>query len=318
MDFDASMFESIQESFQDQKNGWGGVDYRNFLKFEVDKTYLIRLLPYIEDPSKTFVGYHTHGWKSVVTHVFQQAVCLSDFGERCPGCEERYNLFSIGTDDAKTKAGWLRKKERHLCNAYVIDDPTAPENNGKVRIIRYGSQLHEKIFNAIAKDGKDRADIGERALKLDANGCTLKIEVTSKSGGKSQYSDYTTSRFMFPSEIPGMTPEKIDEILGSTFNLKDFIKLNTFAEIKAMIQAHLYGEMEDPMTFPPANDGEEDDIPMEFSGSTETKEKAKSAPEKSASVTTQTEELVKKIEGKEVNQQLEAMIDLLEKAKNNK
>lgn len=237
----ASMFESIKGALDKAQKSGG---YRDLLKLEADKTYLVRLLPNTKNPEDTFYHYFHHGWNSKKTGQYVSAICPSTWGGRSPISEEYFKLYrEAGNDEAAKKiASLLKRKESWYVNVYVIDDPTTPENNGKVKILRFGKQLMKIIENAIS--GEDAADYGPRIFELGPDGCTFRIKPEKKSEkGNSNFAiEYTSSRFLSPKEIPGLDEKKIEEILNSLHDLTKIDETKPEGELSKMLKVHFYGE----------------------------------------------------------------------------
>src|SRR5436190_23867944 len=130
--FAVSMFDTIKSSLK-QKEATGNVNFRDIIKFESGNTYLVRLVPNVKSPEKTFFHYFNHGWNSLATGKYFSVLCPSTGGEPCPICQERFRIWRSGTDEEKEAARDLKRKENWLVNVYVISDPTNSENEGKVK-----------------------------------------------------------------------------------------------------------------------------------------------------------------------------------------
>ena len=146
-----SMFASIKDSLA--KPSQSSSSTSNILRLKTGNTYTIRLLPYTAEPSKTFFHYYNHGWNSFATGQYVQTLSPQTFGERDPIAEERFKVLRTGSEEEKEKMQAIRRLEKWLVNVYVIDDPANPDNNGKVKILRYGKQLQKIITEAI--EGED-------------------------------------------------------------------------------------------------------------------------------------------------------------------
>lgn len=225
-----SMFESIKSALSKQENSSSSL--RDILRTEVDKTYVVRLLPYVKDPSKTFFHYYQHSWTSFANGRFISAVSPSTFGERDPISELKYKYLRTGTDDEKKKASAINWSEKWLVNAYVVDDPTNSENNGKVKILQFGKQLHKIIMRAI--DGDDADELGARVFSLKADGVNLKVICESQGG----YKNYTSSKFTMPKAIDGLNDKSIETILNSTFELEKVFNVRSYDDLKNLLDEH--------------------------------------------------------------------------------
>ncbi len=230
-----SMFESIKESLNNEKQTSGG-SFKNFLKMEVGKTYLVRFIPNVNDPKATFFHYAHHGWTSSSTGQYIDATCLRTFNERCPICEARFKLYKTKKEEDKELAYTLRSYDKHLVNVYVISDPTTPENEGTIKILRFGKRIYDKVL--AATEGDDADEFGHRIYDLTENGCNFKIKVESSSEGKSKFTNYNNSRFTAPSAIPDMTSSKIKEVYNSIFDLSTMIEVKSEDEVTKLLNDH--------------------------------------------------------------------------------
>lgn len=223
-----SMFESIKASLNVQ-NPAGNAAFRNFLKMEVDKIYLVRFIPNIADPKATFFHYSHHGFTSLSTGQYVDATCPRSFGERCVICEARFKLYKTKKEDDKELAYAIRAHDKHLANIYVVSDPTNSENEGQVKILRFGKRIYDKVLSAT--EGDDADEFGSRVYDLSENGCNFKIKVETASEGNRKYINYNNSRFTSPGAVPNMTPEKLQEVYAGIFDLTKIVEMKTEAEL---------------------------------------------------------------------------------------
>jgi len=229
--FTASMYETLKSAMKEQRSGGS---FKDILKTEVGKSYLVRLVPNVTDIKKTSYHYYNHGWKSLATGQFISCVCPTTFGDRCPVCEERIKLYRGDADD-KENAKLLGRKEQWLINAYVIEDETNKENNGQIKVLRYGKQIDTVIKDAT--EGKDAKEFGMRIYDLSENGCNLRIDVRKNDGG---YPDYNKSKFLRESAIEGMTEDKADKTYDKIIDLTNIFERKTTEQVNEMLMAHFY------------------------------------------------------------------------------
>jgi len=233
-----SMFDSIKESLDNPKHNSSA--YRDILKMEPGNTYLVRLIPNVKDPKATFFHYFHHGWNSTSTGQYVDSFCPTTFDERCIICENRFKLYKTKNEDDKKVAYNIRRMEKHMVNVYVISDPTNSENEGTVKVLRFGKRLHEKITEAI--EGGDADEFGSKVFDLTENGCNFKIKVESTVEGTRKFANYNNSRFTAPGPIEGLTPQKIKTIYDSIFDLTKFVEPKSADEMKELLQEHLFSD----------------------------------------------------------------------------
>lgn len=230
--FNTSMFQSIKDALTKNDNDGGGL-YNEIMKTTPGNTYTVRLLPYAPDPKNTFFHYFNHGWVSFASGQYVQALSPTTFGERDPVAEERYRILRTGTEDEKEKAKAIRKTEKYLVNVYVVEDPTNPDNNGKVKILRYGKQLHKIIMEAI--EGEDAEEFGARIFDLGPEGVNFKI----KCENQGEYPTYVSSRFTSSGKL-SLTEDQRDEIYRKVFDLTKVFSLKSYDELKKLLDEHYH------------------------------------------------------------------------------
>lgn len=227
------IFQSIKNTLQNKSAG--GTGYENILKLEAGNTYLVRLLPNVKDPENTFFRHYIHDWKDIVTGKYTSVLSLQTFDERDPIAEYRFKVNKEGTEAAKEDLKKrLRRVEKWMVNVYVINDPTNSENNGKVKILRYGKQLAKIVASAI--DGEDATELGPKVFDLGPEGVNLRIKVELQA----EFPTFTSSKFTMPSAIPGLTDP--DKVLDSVFDLRKFHKVMSFDEIKKLFDRSFVGK----------------------------------------------------------------------------
>ena len=235
------MFASIKDSLA--KPTQSSSSTSNILRLKTGNTYTVRLVPYTSEPSKTFFHYFSHGWVSEATGQFQSSISPQTWGERDPIAEARFRIMRSGSEEEKEKAKALTRREQWLINVYVIKDPDNPENEGKVKILRFGKQLHKIIMEAI--EGDDAEEFGEKIFSYPS-GCNLRIKVEEQGG----YPSYVTSRFASPSEISGVTEDSVGKLYEQAFELDKVYPVKSYDELVTMLNEHYYGKDEEPTPEP--------------------------------------------------------------------
>jgi len=276
--FNSNMFESIKSALDSAKTKNTGSSFKNLFSIAKPGNYVVRLLPNIKNPGETFLHYYHHGWNSIATGQYVSVTSPSTWGERCPISELYFKVLRGGTPDEQEKAkANLRRKENWYVNVYIVSDPVSPENNGTVKVLRFGKQLNKIIESAIS--GDDSAEFGAKIFDLSENGCNLRIkaELVSDKPGAPKYPTYTASKFLSPSAIDGLDEDKIQDVYESIYDLGTFVEHKTPAELQTFIDTHYYGTDAAPVSAPVVE--EEEDVPYDTPApKPAAKSVAKSAP----------------------------------------
>jgi hypothetical protein len=243
--FNTSMFQSIKDALASSESK-GSATFNEIMQTKVGNTFTVRLLPFAKDPSKTFFHYYNHGWNSFATGQYVQTLSPQTFGERDPIAEERFKVLRTGSEEEKEKMQAIRRLEKWLVNVYVIDDPVNPDNNGKVKILRYGKQLQKIITEAI--EGEDAEEFGPRIFDLGDDGVNFKIKVEQQG----DFPTYVSSRFTTAGKV-NLEEDKQKEIYDNGFNLSEVFTQKSYDELKDMLNEHYYCKTEEdvpPTTAP--------------------------------------------------------------------
>lgn len=234
------MFEAIKQSLSSDKKEGGNGLYKEILKFSAGNTYQVRLVPNANSPKETIFHYYNHGWNSNATGKYVTALCPTTFGETCPIDAYYLLTYRTGTESAKEAARVLSRKEAWMVNVYVISDPENPENEGKVKILRYGKELAKIIESAL--EGDDASEFGVENVFDIVNGSTLRIKCESRTGsmrGNQKMVTYASSKFLAPSKIE-IDDKKLEEIYASVHDLKSVNKVTTSSEMQRMLDEHFF------------------------------------------------------------------------------
>jgi len=250
--YNTKMFESIRSALNKNENKMGE-RLKDYLRPEPGNTYIVRLLPNVKDPSKTFFHYYNFGWKSFSNAQNVNVTSLQTWDKPDPIAEERYRVYNTGTEAEKDKIKALRRSENWLVNAYIISDSKTPENNGTVKIIRFGKQLGKIVFDAIEGEGAD--DFGPRVFDLGADGCSLMIKV-EKQG---DYPTYVSSKYKLPKAIEDMTPEKMEKVYKSVFDLSTYVVSKSYDELKKLLDEHYHCKVQASVA--PTVPDEDEEVP---------------------------------------------------------
>ena len=227
MKYTKSLFESIKDSLNKKQTSDNSA-FKDIMKLEKGSVYIVRLIPNIEDFDKTIFHYYSHIWQSRADQKLVNVFCPNTYSERCPIDEYRGKIWKSKDEAAIEEVKPLKRNENWMVNVYVIKDPTTPDNQGQVKILRYGKQLSEVIMEAIS--GDESEEFGDKVFDLTENGCNLKIKVDENEGG---YAKYTASKFQSPSKIEGLDdPESLQEHLKP---LDTLFKQQSYDEIQKIL-----------------------------------------------------------------------------------
>ena len=225
----------------------GGKSEDKFWRPEVDKAgngmAVIRFLP-----SPPQDGDDGLPWVKVFSHGFQGPGgwlidnCLTTKNQQCPVCEHNNKLWNSGVEANKEIVRKQKRKLNYIANVYIVSDPKHPENEGQVKLFKFGKKIFDKINEAMNPAFEDETPINPFDLWKGAN---FKLKIRKVDG----YQNYDKSEFESASPLLG-DDEDLEKIWKSENSLMELIsdkEFKSYDDLKARLDKVL-GATEMPKT----------------------------------------------------------------------
>ena len=218
----SSSFEKLTKAIESTQSTAeaGSRDDTRFWQPEVDKAgngmAVIRFLP-----APAADGDDALPWVRVFSHGFQGPGgwlidnCLTTVGEKCPVCEHNSVLWNSGIEANKEIVRKQKRKLNYIANVLVISDPKHPENEGQVKLFKFGKKIFDKITEAMNPDFEDETPVNPFDLWEGAN---FKLKIRNVEG----YRNYDKSEFDKQEALFDGDDEKLEKLWKSEYSLKDF------------------------------------------------------------------------------------------------
>ena len=212
-----------------------------FWKAQVDKagngSAVIRFLPSLDGNDLPWVKIYDHGFQGPTGKWYIEK-CLTTIGQADPVVEHCNELWATGLEADKKEAQKRKRRLSYICNVLVVSDPKNPENDGQVKLFKFGKKLFDKIKDKLQPTFEDEAAVD---VFNPFEGCNFRLRIRKVDG----YSNTDKSEF------DGKTPisEDDDEILGilnKRHSLAEFMDLKNFKsydELKRKLESVLSGTM---------------------------------------------------------------------------
>lgn len=201
---------------------------------EVDKGgngfAVIRFLPASKNEDVPFVRIWDHAFKGPTGQWYIEK-SLSTLGQPDPVMEHNSRLWDSGSDENKKIASKQKRRLTYISNVLVIRDPAKPENEGTVRLYRYGKKIFDKL-----KDKMNPTFPGETPMDpFDMwAGANLRLKITNVDG----YRNYDKSEFEPASALMEGDDAKLDELWNKQHSLAKLIstdKFKSYDDLKARL-----------------------------------------------------------------------------------
>ena len=207
-------------------------------KIEMDKTgngyAVIRFLPASNGEDMP--------WQRVWSHAFQDKGgwyienSLTTLGQKDPVSEENTRLWNTGVDSDKEIARKRKRKLSYYANILVVSDPKHPENDGQVKLFKFGKKIFDKITEAMQPAFEDEKPINPFDFWKGAN---FKLKLRKVDG----YWNYDKSEFEGVSQIKE-SDDDIKAIWEKQYPLKPFVAPDNFKsydELKSKLHRVISG-----------------------------------------------------------------------------
>ena len=198
----------------------GSKDDTRFWAPTVDKSgngmAVIRLLPAPSidgDDGLPWVRRFDHGFQGPGGWFIDN--CLTTVGDKCPVCEHNSTLWNSGVEANKEIVRKQKRRLSYVANIYVISDPSNPENEGTVRLYKFGKKIFDKISEVMNPEFPDETPLNPFDLWEGAN---FKLKIRNVEG----YRNYDKSEFADESILLDGDDAKLEAIYTKEHSLKDF------------------------------------------------------------------------------------------------
>lgn len=180
---------------------------------------VIRFLPSQSD-EMPWVRLYTHGFQNPKNGLWYIENCPTTIGGECPLCEANTVLWNTGLEEDKTIVRSRKRWVGYITNILVINDPANPDNNGKVKLFRFGKKIFDKINSVMFPEFEDM----EAFNPFDPwDGANFKLRVRKVEG----YTNYDKSEFG-AREVLNEDDDQLEELLSQTYNLSEFVEPSKF------------------------------------------------------------------------------------------
>ena len=220
------------EKISNPKTGFSDTDDR-FWRPELDKSgngyAVVRFLPAPEGEDLPWARIWNHGFQGPGGWYIENS--LTTLGQKDPVSEHNSTLWNSGIEANKEVARKQKRRLNYTTNVYILKDPAHPENEGQIKLYRFGKKIFDKINDLMNPEFEDESPVNPFDFWAGAN---FKMKIRKVEG----YSNYDKSEFEAPSALLE-DDDKMEEIWKSENSLKELVsedKFKTFDELKTKLE----------------------------------------------------------------------------------
>ena len=213
--------KAIEATTQSTSTESGSRDDPRLWQPTVDKAgngmAIIRFLP-----APSVDGEDALPWVRVFSHGFQGPGgwyienSLTTLNQKDPVSEYNSTLWNSGIEANKEIARKQKRRLNYIANVYVVSDPSNPENEGQIRIYKFGKKIFDKITEAMNPEFADETPVNPFDMWEGAN---FKLKIRNVEG----YRNYDKSEFADKSALLDGDDAKLETLWKQEHSLKEFL-----------------------------------------------------------------------------------------------
>ena len=237
-------------------------------KPELDKTgngyAVLRFLPATSGEDMPWVRVWSHAFQGPGGWYIENS--LTTLGHKDPVSEENTRLWNTGAESDKQVARNRKRKLSYYSNVLVVSDPAHPENEGQVKLFKFGKKIFDKITEAMQPEFEDETPINPFDFWKGAN---FKLKIRKVDG----FWNYDKSEFEGVSAIAD-NDDSIKAIWEKQYPLKPFLDASNFKsyeELKEKLNRVITGTKSTDTV-------ENVDLPSTSTATVQSKDSASTAP----------------------------------------
>ena len=157
---------------------------------------------------------------------------LTSIGQADPVGELNSRLWNTGFDDDKAKARTQKRRLHYVTNVLVMSDSSAPHNEGKVFLYKFGKKIFDKIMDVMQPQFADEQPINPFDFW---EGADFKLKIRNVEG----YRNYDKSEFSSQSALHDGDDNRLESLYSQLYDLNEFVdpkNYKSYDELKQKLE----------------------------------------------------------------------------------
>ena len=195
---------------------------------------VIRFLPAPQGEDLPWVRMWNHGFQGPTGKWYIEN-SLTTLQQQDPVSELNSELWNSGSDASKEIARKQKRRLAYYANIMVVQDPSAPENEGKVFMYKFGKKIFDKIMEAMKPEFQDETPLNPFDFW---DGVNFKLKIRQVEG----YRNYDKSEF---EQTPVAVAEGDEAIWKQQHSLAEMVdpkNFKSYDELKTKLTMVLGGK----------------------------------------------------------------------------
>jgi len=190
---------------------------------------VIRFLPGDAKAATPWIRYWDHAFKGPTGQWYIEK-SLTSIGQQDPLSELNSKMWNSGIESDKGIVRQRKRNLRYVANVLVVSDPSNPENEGQVKLYRFGKKIFDKIMDSMQPQFPDETPVNPFDMW---EGADFTVKIRKVEG----YPNYDASSFKSPAALPG-SDEELEALYNKQYDLTEWTdptNYKTYDELKARL-----------------------------------------------------------------------------------
>jgi hypothetical protein len=229
-----SSIEKLSKAIQDTTKTAesGSKDDTRFWQPTVDKAgngmAVIRFLPAPAadgDDALPWVRVFNHGFQGPGGWYIENS--RTTLNDKDPVSEFNSTLWNSGIEANKEIARNQKRRLTYISNILVVSDPSNPENDGQIRLYKFGKKIFDKVTEAMNPEFADETPVNPFDMWEGAN---FKLKIRNVE----RYRNYDKSEFAAKSALLDGDDDKLEALWKKEYSLKEFTDPSNFKSYEVL------------------------------------------------------------------------------------
>lgn len=214
------LMAKLKKGMEESKSGGGSKKEKDdrFWSLHIDAagngSAIIRFLPAKTEDDFPFVKVHKHAFQE--NGMWFIAECPTTIGEDCPVCQDNRRLYGTKLETDKKVAQSHKRETKYIANILVVKDSANPENEGKIKMFRFGKKIFDKLEEAMNAD----PELGETPVNafnfFDGGNFVYRAQTVG------EFLNFDKSKVVPAPDLYDGDEEKLMAVLEQMYDLKEF------------------------------------------------------------------------------------------------
>jgi hypothetical protein len=175
---------------------------------------VVRFLPGLAEATTPWVRYWDHAFKGPTGQWYIEK-SLTSIGQQDPIAELNSRMWNSGIEADKAIVRSRKRNLRYVANVLIVSDPANPENEGQVKLYRFGKKIFDKIMDVMQPKFPDETPVNPFDMW---EGADFVLKIRTVEG----YPNYDASSFKTPSALLGGDDVELEKLYDKQFDLSEW------------------------------------------------------------------------------------------------